>query len=367
MATGRAIILGTQLKKARRTVQFDEQEVARRLRVDRQTIVNWEAEREAPTLKELESLAALYGREIDYFLRETPALPAEIQFRSRTKQSFTELTEKARKVIARFDELCRTAYELERALGKIVQPRIGHASKSQSPTELAAEQRKALDLGVRPVGKLRDFLSKIGLRIFELVVPGREFSGFSCMHPDYGPCILINAKDVPGRRNFTILHEFAHLLYRHEPCVCDIAEEIGAGATVDERQANLFAVEFLLPAQQVKDDFARRGLSSTPLVQDVGKMAGKWAASVEAMFYRLEELGLVKRDYGRTVLASYEPQVVGKKSPLPAWKRRLGEVYVSDAIRAYREGHISLGKLAHCLGLPIRKALEEAERQAAAS
>ena len=359
------VIIGDQLQRARQTVHFRPEEVAERLGVHLDEIADWEAERGKPSLRQLEQLAEIYGREIDYFLKQTPTPPIEVQFRSATGRSFRELSEESRRVIARFDELCRTALELERTLGKIQPIAIERAPENQPPADLARTQRDTFRLGEKPVSKLREDLVQRGVRIFQLVVPPGQFSGFSYWHPEYGPCILINAKEITGRRNFTLAHEYAHLLYGHPPSVCDISDEGRPGAVGDERVANLFAAEFLLPAKPIDEDFSKHALSKTPSIREVGNMAGRWRVSVQAMLYRLESLALIEQGYANSLLASYQPS--HPKAPKgPRWerslKKRLGTTFVSNALEAYEKGDISLGKLAHSLDLPLRKALEFAER-----
>jgi len=90
-------------------------------------------------------------------------------------------------------------------------------------------------------------------------------------------------------------------------------------------------------------------------------MAGSWYVSIQAMGYRLEVLTLINRGYTNELLASYQPQIRWKPPKAPRWQRRLGKTFVSNALEAYYKGHISLGKLAHSLGIPMRKALEIAE------
>lgn len=356
-------VIGAQLRKAREMLQLSPKEVAKLLGFSEDQVYAWEVEKERPGLYPLERLAELYGRDIDYFLKEAPSPPSEIQFRSASKQSLTELSIEARKVIARFDELCRAAIELENALSKRLSIEIRRANRDKSPLDLAQEQRRELGLNGRPVGRLRELVGKRGIRIFELVVPRGEFAGFSYWHRNYGPCILINAKDPQGRRNFTLAHEYAHLLYGHAPSVCDISAEGRPGPYVDERPADLFAIAFLLPERPVREDFLNRGLTPKPHVREVGKLAGKWNVSVQAMFYRLEDLSLIEKGYADKALSSYEPPKPHFGAPKsPTWKRRLGETYVSNAVEAYRKGNITLGTLAHYLDLPLRKALEVTQK-----
>lgn len=356
------LILGLQLKKAREIIQFRPEEVGDRLNVHAKEVLDWEAERTIPSLEQLERMAKIYGREIDYFLRETPGPPVIIEFRSVTKRSFEELSEDARLIIARFDELCRTAYELELTLDK-VQPALHRVPAGISPPNLALDQREGMGFGNRPIKNLQGHLAQLGVRVFELEVPPGQFSGSSYWHQDYGPCILINAKDVQGRRNFTLAHEYAHLLYGHEPSVCDIRDEGKPGPAGDERSADLFAIEFLLPPEPVRENFSRRRLSKHPSIKEIGNMAGGWNVSVQAMGYRLEELKLVEKGYTRELLESYEPPPGWGRPKTPSWERRLGKSFVENALEAYHKGHISLGKLAHCLGQPVRKAFETAEKR----
>jgi len=360
-----SLILSGQLGKAREFLGLLLGDVANRLQVREVDVATWEAGVARPSLQQLERLAELYGRELDYFLRETPAPPARIQLRSTTKHSLAELPDEVRLVFAQFDELCRTAYEVEVTLGRVHTVEIARVPGGTSPLDLAKRHRTLLGLGDKPATKLRDCLAKKGIQVFELPVPGNQFSGFSYWHDTYGPCILINESELRGRRNFTLAHEYAHILYGHEPSVCDISEvrEIKLGE--EERLCNAFAVELLLPVDPVTRDFERRGLSRMPSLQEVGRVAGKWCVSIQAMLYRLEDVGLVEKGHADTVLRVYVPQPPRVRR-VRGWKwrkrrRMLGEVFVSDVVNAYQEGHISLGKLAHSLGVPIREALEIAE------
>lgn len=354
-------IIGSQLRKARQILQISPFEIAEYLGIPEKEVRALEEERAKPSLQQLERLAELLGREVDYFLKETPSLPTEIQFRSLFRHSLSELPIEARRAIAKFDELCRFSLELEETLGKKHFSEVRRANKNILPIDLAKSERRNLGFDGKPARKLREVLEKIGIRIFELLVPKSDFSGFSYWNETYGPCILINSKDNFGRRNFTLAHEYAHLLYDDAPLVCEIGKEGRPVSIYGEQNVDRFAIEFLMPFEQVHDDFINRGLSSTPSVQEMGKLAGKWYVSVQAMFYRLEDLKLVEEGYADKTLASFKQPKPFRPPKVPTWKRRLGEDYVTNAIEAYRKGYITLGKLAHSLDLNLRKALEVAE------
>ena len=137
MQSEESAIICSQLQRARELLQFAPEEVASELNTTPQAIIDWEEGQIQPNLKQLEKLAELYGREIAYFLRETPAPPENIEFRGKTGQSLRELSKDARTVLARFDELCRTALELENLLGKEHEVSLPRFASSAPPKALA--------------------------------------------------------------------------------------------------------------------------------------------------------------------------------------------------------------------------------------
>jgi len=357
------LVLGSQLRKARETVHLRPEDVATHLGIRPEEVREWEAERSRPDLRQLEALAEVYGREIDYFLKSTPDRPARFQFRSVRRQSLWDVSREARLVIAKFDELCRTAIELERVLGKVKHPIMSPEPRRESPAVLATEERYALRFDGKPAKQLRERLAQErGIRVFELPVPPDQFSGLSYWHQEYGPCVLVNSKETAGRKTFTLAHEYGHLLYHHQPSVCDIIDEGRREVFGDERSANIFAIEFLLPADPVRDHFLQRQLRREPSVQDIGKLAGRWLVSVQAMAYRLEELGVINRGYADELLSNYQPSVPRPRGQrAPRWQKRFGREFVSNAIEAYQQGQITLGKLARALGVDLRKAVRVSE------
>jgi len=357
----KSLIIGSQLRKARQMLQFTVAEVAKEIQVSPGSIEKWERSEESPNVKQLEMLARVYGREIDYFLRESPPPPLEIEFRGRRGQSLKDLSKETRIVIARFDELCRTSVEFEQLLNKKRYPKIIRFKKSDSPDKIAVSLRKQMGKDNSPIPNLRDLLEKEGARIFELSVPNNEFSGLSFWHSEYGPAILVNAKESKGRRNFTLAHELAHLLYDDGSSVCYIPIPFAKPVGNIEYKANQVAVKLLLPEAGVIEDFEKKNLSKTPSEKELGQIAGKWGVSLQALGYRLEELGLIEKGYTDKLV---EPPPHFRPSITPRWERQLGKKFVETTFEAYHKGLISSGKLSHTLGLTVRKTLEEIGKRA---
>jgi len=352
---GKSPIIPNQLRLARVSLELSPEEAAERLGVQPDELKQWEEGVLAPPIERLWDMAELYQRPVDYFVTETPPLAEEVSFRLTTSRAMRELPLEVRYVITRFEELCRSASEMERLLEKprpILVPRL---PRERNPERLAAIERERLSLAERPIKDLRGLLEEQGVRIFELPVPEDVFSGFSWWHKDYGPCILVNARDVPGRRAFTLAHEYAHLLAETSPTVCDLNLDVP-----EERFADRFTRSFLMPASDVKNAFRERGYYATTLTANqLGSLGRRYGVSLEAMGRRLEELQLIRAGTIDSFIEEWQARPKRYRRPkTPTWQRRLGDTFVATALEAYSEGHISVGKLAEYLDLDLRKAID---------
>jgi len=356
-----SVIIGVQLQKARELLQLTPEEVALEIGVTSQEIINWEREGLRPNLRQLEDLAKLYGREIDYFLRVTPTPPRDIEFRGKPGQLLRDLSKETKIILARFDELCRNALEFEILLNKRLVVKLPEFMKDDPPSKVGKILRERFNVNDKPLSDLRDRLENEGVRIFELPVSGEAFSGFSFWHKEYGPCILLNAKEPKGRKNFTLAHELAHLLYNDGSSVCYIPARIEVSVRGLEYKANELAIEVLLPESGTVEDFKKRNISNSPSTKELAQMASRWGVSIQALGYRLENLGLI--DIGVTDKIVEIRSLYFKRPKIPTWKRQLGKRFVENSIEAYKANLISVGRLAHSLRIPIRKAMEIVEQQ----
>lgn len=355
-------IIPLQLKRARSNLALSIKEVASTIGVEPDELFKWEQGISEPQVDQLWALAKTYHRSTDYFLRQTPALPEKLSFRLATQKEMAELPLEAREALIRFDELCRAEMELEKLLGKTNKVVIEKTSEQISPNDLATRERKGLGLGEKPIKNLRESLTRVGIRVFMLPVLEKRLSGMSWWHDEYGPCILVNAYDEPrGRRNFTLAHEYAHLVKGEPPTLCDLSVD-----DAEERFANAFASSFLMPDRDLErafHDFV--GITGTlPNDKQIGILANRYNVSLEALGRRLEELELIQIGSTDQYIAKWrlKPRIM-RGAKRPVWRRHLAEKFVSLALEAHSKGYISLGKLAQYLGQDVRVALDESEHR----
>jgi Zn-dependent peptidase ImmA (M78 family)/transcriptional regulator with XRE-family HTH domain len=356
-----SVIIAEQLRAAREALGLPLDEAAERVRVGPDALRDWEQGISQPSTEQLWQLAELYNRRVDFFVKETARPPVEVRFRLSQKRGWQDLALPARRTIAEFEELCRAANELDQLLGARPVVRFREIGVAVNPHGLAQQERVRLGCDSRPVRRPRRTLEEQGIRVFQLPVPENQFAGFSWWHEEYGPCILINARDSPGRRNFTLAHEYGHLLTRESPSVCDLSD------IEEERFANKFAAAFLMPGEDVAQQAALRGLSQRGLTRDeLRSFAARYAVSAEALAYRLQDLQFISRDSLASLLEELRHLQQFRRQPkAPSWRRRLGDTYVNKALQAFYDDKISLGKLAGYFGLDIRKALDVLEKEKA--
>ena len=133
---------------------------------------------------------------------------------------------------------------------------------------------------------LRDVVSALNL---ELVGKTREpFTSEAALEPlGDGRAIVLNGPDDSGRRRFTIAHEIGHFVLYPERCRSERGGVDEAGRR-EEREADTFAAELLMPEHLVREAVREQGL-------DVARLADRFEVNRKAMQSRLRHLGLAER------------------------------------------------------------------------
>jgi Zn-dependent peptidase ImmA (M78 family) len=90
-----------------------------------------------------------------------------------------------------------------------------------------------------------------------------------------------------NRQRFTLAHEIGHYVLGHDPTWSAFEpRSIESPRQVNEKQAQIFASELLMPEPQLKKYWAE-------LNKDYKSMARKFGVSEEAMFRRLQDAKLI--------------------------------------------------------------------------
>jgi Zn-dependent peptidase ImmA (M78 family) len=107
-----------------------------------------------------------------------------------------------------------------------------------------------------------------------------------------------------AQQRFTIAHELGHFLL-HEGYTVHLDENLGAlrinlrnsesarGEDADEKEANLFAAELLMPAAFLREDLRDKDLDLLADGAFIDKLAKKYKVSSQALTFRLAYLNYI--------------------------------------------------------------------------
>ncbi len=131
---------------------------------------------------------------------------------------------------------------------------------------------------------LRDVISALNL---ELVHRDREpFACEAALEPlGDGHAIVVQGCSDACRRRFTIAHEIGHFVLHAERLRPERGGHGNAAWKAQEREADQFAAELLMPEALVREAVVEQG-------RDVTRLAGRFDVSRQAMQTRLRRLGL---------------------------------------------------------------------------
>jgi len=124
----------------------------------------------------------------------------------------------------------------------------------------------------------------------ELVSRTREpFASEAALEPlGDGRAIVLDGAGDSGRRRFTIAHEIGHFVLHPERCRPERGGAVNEAGRMQEREADAFAAELLMPEYLVREAVRQQGL-------DDARLADRFEVSRKAMQTRLRYLGLAER------------------------------------------------------------------------
>lgn len=295
---------GDRLALARRLGRVSRSALARSASVTPAAITQFERGTARPTSPVLAELSLALGVPRDFFRNGRPLLAvpaASAHFRSLRATpavsrdqalAFAELALGVVAVIEQHVDLPQPDLP-ELALEHLTAHEVAQAARTT---------RVALGLPDGPVGHVVRLLEAHGVLVLRL--PGHidrgvdAFSTYAAIRP---LIFLSPTKDDKARSRFDAAHELGHLLLHHD---------VEPGNRIIENQAQAFAAEFLMPAEQIIDELPTR--LDWPRLHTAKQ---RWGTSLKALIYRAHSLGkMSEASYRR---ANRELAIAGNPEPGP--------------------------------------------------
>lgn len=370
---------------ARESAGFTPAEAGEKIGVSAEQVTAWEAaDGEQPSIPQLRKVANLFKRPLAVFY--LPEVPATFQVMrdlrrlpgAGLRRLSTELQLEIRIANERRELALEFAADLE-----IDPPSFTlSATTKEDPESVGERIRAALNVtdqaqaiwkandGRAGLNGWRARIEDLGVLVFQATrIQGDEASGFA-IAADKLPVIVVNRKDAPVRRTFSLLHEFAHLMVR----VSGVSDLESDAKRPPEDQAievfcNGVAAAALMPKETLLRDprvIAQGARSRAWSDEQLRDLARGFNVSREALLRRLLTFDRTTQKFYREKRAQYsaefEAERAHQKNDPGEIKRNMPVETVSNVGRPlvrmilgnYYQDRITLSDVSGYLGLKTR-------------
>jgi len=255
------------MKWARESAGRTIEDVATRLRVSEALIKKWESGGDRPTVNRLKTLSEYYQRPLDAFLLETPpdepAIPRDFRFRSLPKQDAVPYHSDTFFALRKARRLQSVAEDLNGVFCDKLTYRFGEITENSDPEIFASKLRSLMGIDAETQLKWKNEYEALNgwikaLNTFDIIVvqmsmPLEDTRAFCLINGGY-PVIVLNTKESPSARIFSLFHELGHIILNIEG-ICDPSGYpiSGSGLRDIEIFCNHFAGAVLVPEHSLID------------------------------------------------------------------------------------------------------------------
>jgi Zn-dependent peptidase ImmA (M78 family) len=352
---------------------------AKKIDVSVDRVRDWESGEQRPTFAQLRKVAEVYKRPLAaFYLQEAPKrFEAMHDFRRGREADAVsqspELTLEIRKAHDRREWALALFKELESEPPKITQTISGDTD----PEVTAAHIRKFLGVTLQQQMAWKDqyeafrgwraLVEAAGILTFQATgIDVSEARGFSIGDRPL-PVAVVNIKDAPRGRIFTLLHEIAHILLRSGG-VCDLHETENDADSRIEALCNRIAGAILFPRDE---------LLNTPVVrrhkqgevswsdEELAVLSRHFGGSREAALVRLMALGLTsitfyrkQRDVFLKLFAEQRRQQKGFAPPHQIALSSAGPTFTGLVIESFNRERITASDVSDYLQIRLKHLAE---------
>lgn len=294
------------LKWARKTAYYEIEEISRKMRVNKDTMENWE-NTGAIDYDHLLKLAEFYHRPPMMFFNKndpervktiipdfrtidsnnqehiTPEISFEIRSARNRRENLLILEEEFEEFeLPSFDfDIPNDTLKDTEALAWIIRDYVGMNTAKM----LLHKNQSGLDYWIQK-------LEELGVLIFQFYgIKPEVMRGYALTY-DKLPIIGINNQDHPNGKKFTLFHELAHIISKKEGISTFDSYLL---PNEDESFCNAVAAEVLVPQKILRDKIVYFDGDWTE--QKIDLLKRFFGVSAEVIVRRLLTLGLVTRDY----------------------------------------------------------------------
>lgn len=270
-----------RLTQARRLAGITKQALAEAVGVSGAAIGQYEAG-VSPRPEVLGLLAKELGQPVAFFAMGRPIGKLDVsQAHFRSLRS-TRASERL-KATSFVEQVWEVTFALEKRVAfPDVNVPFNEADSSMSAVETARALRAYWEVPSGPVPNLVELMERNGIVVSVLTLRGDQdetarVDAFSTAALNR-PIVVVTPERARSvyRHRFTCAHELGHLI---------LHRELAVGDPRQEREADAFAAEFLMPRSEIEPV-----LPATMNLPRLGQISQTWGVSPEALVFRMQEL-----------------------------------------------------------------------------
>ncbi|MFH8253194.1 XRE family transcriptional regulator [Microbacterium sp. B2969] len=282
LAAAASLFNGERLTMARQLAGLKKSHLATLIEMSPASVTAWESGAKQPNRATVAKLALALKVEPQFFGGGSPPKANKPHFRSlrSTPQIAQDEAEAYGRFVAEVAGMLENAVEFPAAL--LPDLPVDPDEHTMTPEAAAREAREFFGITPGPIQHVVRLAERAGV-IVVFSEPGVAAIDAYSLHTATRPIIILNpVKDDYYRQRFDVAHELGHLVMHHD------AEP---GGKVAEDQANRFAAEFLMPAEEIAPLLP----SSTAgrAWAHLAELKEHWGVSLAALLYRSRALGVM--------------------------------------------------------------------------
>ena len=376
-----ALVRHEILTWARESAGVSVSGAAEALDLEEEVVLGWESGDGKPSIPQLRKLAGLYKRPLSVFYLQAVPIGFQVvsDFRrpSESSGAFSpELTQEIRIAHQRRELALELLADLGEEPAKFVITAslgedaevVGEALRERLAIADDARRAFASDLtGRAAFNTWRQAAEAAGVLVFQSTrVAVSEASGFALSFERL-PVVVVNRKDPPTRRLFSLAHELAHLMLQQSG-VSDLSveDEPRAADVAVEGFCNRVAAAALMPRALVEGEqtIAMHGASKEWADSEIVALSRRYGVSREAMLFRLLALQRTTRTFFAQKKAQYVAEYErtrrreAEKPKLPQPRNMpqeaigtYGRAFVTLVLGNYYQDRLTLSEVSSYLGL----------------
>lgn len=335
---------GARLTLARHLAGLKKIRLAQLIDMTPASVTAWENNSKKPTASNVAKLALALDVEPQFFApgNEAGAIVSAPHFRSlrSTTQAAQDKARAYGTLVGQIGILLEKSVEFP-PLSVPSAPLSATEFSSGGPEEAARRARADIGVPEGPIANMIRLVESLGVLVVFSAPDTASIDAFS-MEVGSRPIIVLNPnKDDYYRQRFDIAHELGHLVMHAD------AEP---GGKIAEDQANRFAAEFLMPAEEVEQYLPR---TTTERGWDrLRQLKEHWGVSMQALLFRARALGVMSD-------VSYRNAMM--RVSASGWRRaEPGNVTVVEmpsliprAVEVLEAAHVPAADLVRGSGLPL--------------